>query len=125
MTLKNLYVLMIETNKIIMESQNKKTLALKLLYESKLSIINFQEELFNITQNLDTSIDDEKELLFSITEDMNYIVGVISVNCIQLEKILEDLDNTLYDSNPDYLNKIDVVLKSIELFNVKNMIRGK
>lgn len=125
MTLKNLYVLMIETNKIIMESQNKKTLALKLLYESKLSIINFQEELFNITQNLDTSIDDEKELLFSITEDMNYIVGVISVNCIQLEKILEDLDNTLYDSNPDYLNKIDVVLKSIELFNVENMIQAK
>lgn len=91
---------------------------LNLLKDSRLIIIQYQEQLLGIQKDYTLANDEEVLFLDQMVEDINFIVGTIIINCIQLEHILSDIDkNFLYYST--HQSHIDSLVKRITQFNQK------
>ncbi len=101
-----------------MNRQDTEIRILQIISESKLAIINFQEELLELKGVLNLNNPEEQEILVSMADDINFIVGTIAVNCIKLEKLLKELE-----ANDNYFSKnstdINALLTKIEEFNSK------
>jgi hypothetical protein len=89
---------------------------LQILSESKLAIINFQEELLELNESLNLINEEEKKIIVSMLEDINYIVGTIVINCFHLEILLKGLENdaSYYAKN---IVEINNLLNRVETFN--------
>lgn len=87
-----------------------------LITQSKIMIIDFQEELLAIKEYLESDNSEENDILFSIVEDINFLVGTLSINCMKLEKLLTEIQ-----ADGKYIQKhhseITEFLTKIENFN--------
>lgn len=75
-----------------------------------LGIINFQEELYNISIS-----EINKEELIEITENITYIIGVLGLEILAINNILDTInqDEQFYFHN---INDLNIFIEKIECY---------
>lgn len=91
---------------------------LKHIAVSKILMLRYQKELYNLQEDIDDENEEEIKYLTEITKEINYIVGVIKLNEMHLKNILISIRE-----NEEYLEshhqEILQILKRIAEFNKK------
>lgn len=88
---------------------------LKQIAATKILMIRYKKELFDITQEINNNKEDMEYFLI-ITKEINYIVGVLKLNEMHLKNILTEIrENKEYIDK--YYNEIMSVISRISQFN--------
>lgn len=88
---------------------------LKQIAATKILMIRYKKELFDLTQEADKS-DEEQQYLIAITQEINYIVGVLKLNEMHLKNILVEVREDNEYANNHY-DEITAVIMRISKFN--------